>query len=76
MKRVSVVDCSLGGTLALPSAPSSPSAPSASPGLSVAGVLLVEEMGLDAACREDLMVRNKHNDVASSLFFSFSLNSS
>lgn len=53
-----MVACSLGGTLALPSASSSPSAPSALPGLSVAGVLLGGAMGLDAACKEDLMVRN------------------
>lgn len=50
---------SLGVTLALPSAPSSPSVPSALPGLSVDGVPPGEEMGLDAACREDSMVR-KH----------------
>lgn len=48
--------CSLGVTLALPSAPSSPSAPSALQGLSVAGVLLVGAMGQDAACKEVLMV--------------------
>lgn len=51
-----MVACSLVETLALHSAPSSPSAPSALPGLSVVGVLLGEAMGLDAACKEDLMV--------------------
>lgn len=53
-----MVVCFLEGTLALHSAPSSPSAPSALPGLSVAGVLLAGAMGPDAACKEDLMVRN------------------
>lgn len=56
MKRVSVVVCSLGGTPALPSAHSSPSAPSVLPDLSVAGVLRAGAMGLDDACKEDLMV--------------------
>lgn len=53
-----MVACSLGETLALPSAPSSPSAPSASAGLSVAGVQLEAATGLDAAFKEDLMVTN------------------
>lgn len=50
-----MVDCSLGGTLAPPSATSSPSAPSALAGLSVAGVQLVGATGLEVVCREDSM---------------------
>lgn len=48
----------LGGILALRSAHNSLSVPSASPGLSVGGVPLGGETGLDAAYREDFMVRN------------------
>lgn len=58
MKQASAAAYFLGVILALHSAHSSPSVPSASPGLSVGGVPLGGEMGLDAAYREDLMVRN------------------
>lgn len=61
VRQASAVDCFLGETPALPSAPSSLSAPSALLGLSVVGVLLAGAMGLDAAYREDLMVRTMLN---------------